>query len=151
MVGERIKKMAQKDPFLRQMSNKLKGPGHRIRDKQDNRIEGAVPQFKERNFGGGRGVGILGAAIGTALEDIIGVPFGGSSSVVNVEEASDGVVYTVDVNSPFETMAEARAAIDSSTGYTSFVTEEIDTVGVDVLKTRVLRDTYRVKLKIKDE
>lgn len=151
MVGERFKKLTQEEPLIRRLSNKYKGPGHRIRDKQDQRIEDVVPSFKERNFGGGRGVGILGAAIGTALEDVIGVPFGGSSSVVAIEEESDGVVYTVDVNSPFETMAEARAAIDSSTGYTSFVTEEMDTMEVDVLKTRVFRDTYRVELKIKDE
>lgn len=150
MVGEKFKDFAEKEPVIRRLSNQFKGPARRIRDKQDQRLEDAFPPYKERNFGGGRGVGILGAAIGTALEDIVGVPFGGSSDIVGVEDAPDGMVYTVDVNSPFETMAEARAAIDSSTGYTSFVTEEMDTMDVEVVKTRVLRDTYRVKLKIKD-
>lgn len=150
MVGERLKNLGNREPIIRQLSDRFTDEGHSIRDKQDQRIEDAVPKLPNRNFGGGRGIGILGAAVGTALEDVIGVPFGGSSSVVDVDVQEDGVLYTVDVNSPFETMAEARAAIDSSTGYTSFVTEEIDTVDVEVITTRVLRDTYRIELKVKE-
>jgi hypothetical protein len=90
------------------------------------------------------------AAIATILDDAVGVPFGASSDTVSAEPVSNGMRYIVDVNAPFDEMANARASIDTGTGFTSFVIDDIEVKNIRKVRTRPLRDTYRVTLVVRD-
>lgn len=123
---------------------------HRIRNRPGSRIKKRAPKFDKRNFGGGVGAGAVAAGVATLIEDTVGVPFGGSVDTLSVENVEDGQVYTVNVNAPTQNMAEARAFIDAGTGFTALLTDLLDVRDVEIQNTRVLRDTYEVKLKIED-
>lgn len=152
MVGERLKQKFDREPFWRKAEDKLSNPGHNIRNRIDDRMSNTIPRFNKRNFGGGIGAGAVGAAVGTALEDVVGVPFGGSTDTIDVRPATDGrgTVYVVNVNSPFASMAKVRAFIDAGTGFTSIITDQLNVEDVQVIGTRTLRDTYQIRLKVFD-
>lgn len=136
--------------IVRSITNRLQDRTSRIRNRPSERMERSLPDFPERNLGGGVAIGAVNAGVATALEDVIGVPFGGSTDIIEVEAMQGGVKYVMNVNAPTENMAEARAFIDSSTGFTSYLTDLYDVESVDVVKTRTLRDTYQIELVIRD-
>lgn len=150
MVGERIKNAVDREPLYRRVEKKLRKPTKRIRDAPGSTISRVAPTFQHRNFGGGTGAGAVGAAVGVILEDTVGLPFGADSDVMDVQpsQGSDGTIYVVNVNAPTKNMAEARAFIDAGTGFTSLLTDVLDVEDVNVIDTRVLRDTYQITLKI---
>lgn len=152
MVGERLKERFDREPIWRRAEGKFAGPGHRARNKINSSTGDKVPRFDNRNFGGGIGVGTVGAVVATVLEDTVGLPFGGSSDIVNVEtlEGGDATRYEVNVNAPIEHMAKVRAFIDSGTGFTSILTDELDVEDVEIIDVRTLRDTYQIELIIRD-
>lgn len=119
-----------------------------VRGKPAEVVENVAPELPDMNIGGGQGAGAVGAGILTLLEDTVGVPFGSSTDIVNIEEDGTDLIYTVDVNSPTENIAKARAAIDSGTGFTTYLTDEFDIDSAEVVSTRVMRDTYRVEVRI---
>lgn len=149
MVGERLKRNFDREPIWRRLEEKVSNPGHNIRDQIDRKTS-FVPRFRKRNFGGGVGAGAVTAGVITILEDVIGVPFGGSVDTIDVEPAEDGTIYTVNVNAPTESSAKVRAFIDAGTGFTSLLTDTLDTRDVEVIGTRTFRDTYQVQIKISD-
>jgi len=148
MVGERISNMLDREPVLRKAESSIEGPLRNLRSNIDGSIEGIVPRVPNRNIGGGVGVGFLEAAVAAVIDEY--VPLAAEADVVNVESTDMGMEYTVNVNAPFENMARARAFIDSGTGFTTILTDELDVQDVEVLKTRPLRDTYQIKLLIQD-
>jgi len=149
MVGERLKKRFDREPVWRKAANRASGPGHSLRSRVGGSFGNRIPSFENRNFGGGIGAGTVGAGLATVLEDVVGVPFGGSTDTVSIENNPDGSIsYVVNVNSPTEDMAKVRGFIDAGTGFTSVLTDELDVQDVELVNTRVLRDTYQVKLKI---
>lgn len=150
MVGQNIKNTIDRKPILRRIEDKIKNPGHEIRNIPGSKIRARVPNFKNRNFGAGKGVGIVEAAIAVILSDTIGVPFGADADVQSVESVRNGTLYTVNVNAPTKNMAEARAFIDSGTGFTSVLTDALRVESVELLDTRTLRDTYQIEVIIED-
>lgn len=122
----------------------------KMRNRPGQVLETVNPGFIEkRRFTGGKGAGAVGEAVVVALRDVIGVPFGASSDVIDISQAEDGdYIYTVNVNAPTENMAEARALIDSGTGFSSFLTDKLDVESAEVIKTRVIRDTYQIQVKV---
>lgn len=136
--------------IIRAITNRFQNRANDLRNKPGTQLEEKIPDVPNRNFGGGLAIGGIEAGIAVVLEDTVGVPFGGSSDVVGVEAVEGGVKYTVNVNAPTQNMAQARAFIDSSTGFTSYLTDLYDVQDVELTKTRMLRDTYQVELLIKD-
>lgn len=150
MVGERVKDKIDREPFWRNLDDKYKDQIHEMRNKPGEHISGKIPRFKHRNFGAGIGLGITEAGVATVLADVVGVPFGADADVSQTAETSEGLIYTVDVNAPTKNMAEARAFIDSGTGFTTILTEALNVQSTEIIKTRTLRDTYRVKILVKE-
>lgn len=149
MVGENLKNIIGDRPsVIRDLANRVDGPLSERRNEIPMRVARNLPSFNERNFGGGFGIGYVAAAVAVILEDTVGIPFGADADVINVETDGDTFTYTIDVNSPFPKMAEARGAIDSSTGFTSVLTEKIDILSAEKIKERPVRDTYRVEVRI---
>jgi len=139
-----------KEPIIRRVSDSLTDRAHQRRASLDGTIKRTTPSLNRGNLGDGRGVGIITAAIAVIVEDTVGIPFGATSDIVFSESVEEGTKYTVNVNAPFENMAEARASIDSSTGFTSFLTDEIDVQSVSIERTRVLRDTFQVDILVRE-
>jgi len=148
MVGERVKQRLDRKPVWRRASERLAEPGHEVRSAIGSNVGSRVPEFENRNFGNGIGAGVVGAAAATIIEDTVGVPFGGSSDILNVRPAGKANEYTVNVNAPMEDMAKVRAFLDSSTGFLSLLTDELDVQDVELVDKRALRDTYEVKLRV---
>lgn len=136
-------------PIIRRIRNRAAEPFSRVRNKPGKAAQERLPKAEVRNIGGGEVVGALGAGLATVLEDTLGVPFGASVDIVNVEPTNDGDIYTVNVNSPTENIARARAILDSGTGFTSYLVDEFDIDEAEVLNKRFLRDTYQIEVRIK--
>lgn len=155
MVGERIASALDREPITRKVSDRFQERGTKVRGRIDGAAMSNTPKFENRNLGGGVAIGALQAAVADALEDVIGVPFGAETEMVNINNnasrnGNSGVEYTVNVNAPTQTMAEARALIESSTGYTGYLTDELEVQGAEVVKTRVLRDTFEIDVFVQD-
>ena len=148
MVGERIKQRLDRKPIWRRASKRLAEPGHSVRSRVGSNVGNRVPEFENRNFGNGIGAGTVGAAAATIIEDTVGVPFGGSSDILDVKSVGEANEYTVNVNAPMEDMAKVRAFLDSSTGFLSLLTDELDVQSVELVDKRALRDTYEVRLQV---
>lgn len=149
MAGDNIRRILDREPVWRKVEDQISNPGHRIRNSVGN-IGDSVPEFQHRNLGGGIATGTLGAAIGVVLEDTIGIPFGGSSDIIETQRGEGANEYVVNVNAPTENIAQARAFIDSGTGFTSILTDKLDVQDVELIGTRTIRDTYQIKLRIED-
>lgn len=150
MVGERLRSTLDREPVWRKIEDRFANPGHKFRNIPGSRIRSRVPNFQNRNFGAGKGVGIVEAAIAVILSETVGVPFGADADVQSVEPAGNGTLYTVNVNAPTQNMAEARAFIDSGTGFTSILTDTLRVRNVELLDRRTLRDTYQIEVLIED-
>jgi len=146
---QRLRALGNRKPIIRRVEDRVDQAAHDTRQIPDEFLQERVPELENRNIGGGRVVGIVSAAVATAVEDAVGVPFGASSDIIDTEVVDEGVLYTVNVNAPIETMAEARAALDSTTGFTSFVTDKIDVEDVEVQKMRIVRDTYQIDVLVR--
>jgi len=142
-----------REPLPRKLDRRFGDKFSDLRNRPGERMKGSFPKFQQRNIGGGVLVGAVEAAILVIIEDTIGVPFGSDADVVGVdavEETETGAVYTVNVNSPTQQIAEARAFIDSGTGFTTYLTDKLEVQNVEVLRTRTLRDTYQVDVLVED-
>lgn len=137
-----------REPIGRRVRKKLSSRVSKARNEPGERIKSAAPTFGDRNVGSGVFIGATGAAVATVLEDTLGIPFGATVDITDVEESGDEIVYTVDVNAPTENIAEARAFIDSTTGFVSYLTDEYEIEDAEIMTTRMVRDTYRVKVKV---
>jgi hypothetical protein len=140
--------MDRKGGLLKGMSDKIGGRTTPIRNIPANFFENNDFGGDRVGFGDGSGAGAVGAAVLTIVEDTVGVPFGGSVDVINVEETNRGARYTVNVNAPTENIAESRAFIDSSTGFLSYFTDEYQVQDVEIENERVLRDTYQYEIEL---
>lgn len=139
-----------REPIVKKAVDSVRDRFHRRRTSVDDVIERNTLQFENRNIGGGTAVGAASAAIAVVIEDTVGIPFGASSDIVGSRSVEGGTEYTVNVNAPFRNMAEARATIDSSTGFTSFLTDRIDIENVEIQRTRVFRDTYQIDVLVEE-
>lgn len=150
MVGERLRNAFDREPIWRRVEEKVAGPFHNIRNKPGEVFQKRVPQFPNRNFGGGVTIGLVEAGIAIILEDTLGIPFGSETEAVGTRSTSQGTVYTVNVDAPTENMARAKAFLESNTGFTSILTDLFDVNEVEVLKTRTIRDTYQIEILVVD-
>lgn len=139
-----------REPIVKKAVDSVRDRFHRRRTSVDDVIERNTLQFENRNIGGGTAIGAASAAIAVVIEDTVGIPFGASSDIVGSRSVEGGTEYTVNVNAPFRNMAEARATIDSSTGFTSFLTDRIDIENVEIQRTRVFRDTYQIDVLVEE-
>jgi len=143
-----VRKFIDREPVWRKAQNYVDKTASDIRNAPGKRIRSMVPEMKNRNIGGGVVVGSVGAAIVKVLKDY--APIDASVNIVNTEDVNGGVEYTINVDSPFSNVAEAEAFFESASGFTSILTDKYNIEGVRVLKTRVLRDTYEVKVLVED-
>lgn len=150
MVGERVVNLIDRKPVTQKIEDRIDDAVSGARNRPSRALERRFPKLENRNFGGGTMAGLLEAGIAIVLEDTVGVPFGASSEIVDTEPASNGTIYTVNVNAPTKNMAEARAFLESSTGFASVLTDIVDVEEAEVLNVRPLRDTYQVKVRIRD-
>jgi hypothetical protein len=134
-IGERIKERIGRKTI-------------RPRNKPGKMLQKRVPSFAQSNFGEGTVAGAVTAGVAVVLEDVIGVPFGADTDVVDVEQDGTDLIYVVDVNAPAANMAQARAFMDATTGFTSYIMEEYDVQDAEVVAVRPLRDTYRVRVRV---
>lgn len=96
-------------PFVKRVKDRVSRPLSERRNKPGERLQKRLPEVPSRNIGRGEAVGAVNAGLATLLEDTLGVPFGATVDIVNVETGSNGDVYTVNVNAPTENIARARA------------------------------------------
>lgn len=150
-MPDRVMGIVDREPIWRRLEDKVDDVGYRVRNAPGERLRKRIPSFENRNFGGGVAVGTIEAAIAVILEETVGVPFGSDTEIIHVEPVEGRAnVYTVDVDAPFENMASAKAFFESQTGFSSLLTDLIEVEDVEVLKTRPLRDTYQVKIRVED-
>lgn len=142
--------IVDREPVWRRLEDRIDNRAHSLRNRPGRRVQESIPSFENRNFGGGIAIGILEAAVAIILKETVGIPFGSDTEAVGAEPTGDGVIYTINVDAPFENMAQAQAFIESGTGFTSVLTDRINVSNVDVLKTRVLRDTYQIEILVED-
>lgn len=155
MVGERIQDRLGREPVWRRKEDQLSRVPRNVRGKLNDLLADRLPRYENRNLGSGVLAGTAQAGIADILEDVIGVPFGAETEMVDINNnatrnGASGVEYTINVNSPTQTMAEARAFIESGTGYTSILTDLLHVEDVTLVKTRMLRDTYEVTVFVED-
>lgn len=148
MVGERLKKVAGNEPVLRRVGDRIDKRASNIRNRQSRRVRMLTPSMDRRNLGDGMAVGAAGSAVASAIEAYL--PIGSDTEIVGVSESGKGVVYTVNIDAPFENLARAEASLESGTGFTSFITDKIEVKSASVLRSRPLRDTYQVEVYIED-
>lgn len=148
MVGERIKDVMGDEPILRRIGGRIDDRASNVRNRQSRRVQMATPSLDRRNLGDGMTVGI----IGSAIEDLIAtyVPIGSQTEIASVKSQGEGIVYTINTDSVTENMARAEAAMESGTGFTTFLTDNLDVENVEVLRTRPLRDSYQVEVYVED-
>ena len=135
-----------REPVVRKVRKRLGERTTRVRNAPGKTLERRLPSLENRNVGKGTLVGALGAAIATVLDDTVGIPFGATVDIVDIQESGDELLYVVDVNAPTENIAEARAFMDSTTGFLSYLTDKYDIESVEVQTKRVFRDTHRVEV-----
>lgn len=150
-----VRDALDRDPPLMELQNRVSRPASRARNtpgkllKTDLQERGFLPRTQKRNIGNGVAVGAIEAGIAVVLEQVIGFPLGASVDIIESEPIDETTErYTVNVNAPTMNMAEVRAFIDSSTGFTSLLTERFELQNTEVLRTRTVRDTYQVELLI---
>lgn len=139
----------RKEPLGYRVKKRVGERANNLRNRPGKRMKERLPNPPHPNISSTTIAGSTAAGLATVLEDVIGAPFGATIDITNVEKGSDGDIYTVNVNAPTRNMAEARAFIDSTTGFTSYLTDVYEVESVEVLNKRPLRDTYQIKLKIK--
>lgn len=137
------------EPIGYRIKKKLGNRANKIRNRPGDKAEEHIPNVLNRNITPSRTAGAAGAMVATALEDVLGLPFGATVDVVDVQPSGEYDIYTVNVNAPTQNMAEARAFIDSTTGFTSYITDVYDVDEVEILNKRPLRDTYQIELRVK--
>lgn len=131
------------------ISKRFKGGVRKVRNAPGTALERRVPQpFEKLPVGRGTLAGAIAQGIGVILQDTIGLPFGAEAEVVEVEQTENGYLYTVNVNAPSENLAQARAFLESTTGFTSYFTDRFDVKEANVINGRVLRDTFIVKIEV---
>lgn len=137
-----------REPFGRRVRKRIAPRLSKGRNNVSKKVRSSAPSFPDRNLGEGVFIGAVGSAVATILEDTVGLPFGASVNIIDVE-ASDGFnIYTVDVNAPTENMAEAKAFIESGSGFISYLTDSYEIDDAEVLTSRMARDTYRVRVRV---
>lgn len=150
MVGERVRRRLNSKPIWRRAENIVDDTLHNVRNAPGDALRKNIPEVDNRNFGAGLAVGTVEAAVALVLKETIGIPFGSDVEIVDTEPAQGGVIYTVNVDAPFQNMAQAQAFFESGTGFTSLLTDQIDVQSAEVLRTRPLRDTYQVEILVED-
>lgn len=150
MVGERLRQAFDREPILRRIQNRVSGGASRTRNTPGKTLQSRLPQFPNRNFGGGVAVGSVEAGIALVLEETLGIPFGSDTEIVDSQEIPGGMLYTVNVDAPFENMARARAFFEAQTGFTSLLTDLLDVREVRTVKTRAFRDTYQIEVSVRE-
>ena len=150
MVGERIGDAIDREPIFHQIEDRIDEAFSGARNAPSRKLQNRFPQLENRNLGGGTVTGLVEAGIAKVLEDTLGVPFGASAEVTDVEPIERGQVYTVNVDAPTENMAQARAFLESTTGFSSVLTDVIEVNEAEVLNVRPLRDTYQIKVRVED-
>ena len=137
------------------LQNAASGEASRVRNrpgeilKEDLQREGILVRSQKRNLGNGIVVGTLETGIAVLLDHVIGVPLGADVDIIDSEVVDEQTErYTVNVNAPTKNMAEVRAFLDSSTGFSGLLTEKFELEDTQVLRTRTVRDTYQVELLI---
>lgn len=142
--------IVDREPIWRRVEDAMDDAASDIRNAPGRNLRKQFPEFDNRNFGGGIAIGSLEAAIAIILERTIGVPFGSDVEITDTEPTSGGTIYTVNVDAPFENMAQARAFFESQTGFTSLLMDTYNVENVEVLRTRPARDTYQVEMLVED-
>jgi len=135
-------------PILDSVKDRVAEPFSRARNAPGERVARRLPEGRFLSWGRGEAVGAVNAGIAVILEDTLGIPFGATVDIVDVDPQEDGDVYTVNVNAPSKNIARARAFIDSSTGFTSYLVDEYEIEEAEVLNKRFIRDTHQIKVRI---
>ena len=154
-VKQKLQQRFDREPVWRRKEEEIQKLPRGAREKLNDLISTRFPRYENRNFGSGIIAGAAQAGIADVLEDVIGVPFGAETEMVGIDnsatmDGTSGVEYTINVNAPTQTMAEARAFVESGTGYTSLLTDLLKVENVELVKSRALRDTYEIVVFVED-
>lgn len=136
-------------PILGFVKRKASEPLSRARNRPGQKAAKRLPEGNLSGWERGEAIGAVNAGLAVVLEETLGVPFGATSEITNVEPVDGGNVYTVNVDAPSENIAKARALIDSSTGFSSYLIDEYDIEDVEMINIRPVRDTHQIKVKVK--
>lgn len=148
---DRPVEVLDREPVWRKAEAKLDSVASQTRNRPGRRLRRQFPQLENRNIGGGVAVGAVEAGIAVVLKDSLGLPLQSDVEIVDTEMMGGRTVeYTVNVDAPFENMARAEAFFDAAVGFTSLLTDKLQVEDVEVLKQRILRDTYQVKVLVED-
>lgn len=139
-----------REPIIRKLENRLHERATELRNRPGRRFAKRVPDFEHRNVGGGKLVGAIEGGIALLIKETVGLPLGSDVEVVDVEPTQGGNIYTINVDAPFENMAQAQAFFEAGTGYTSFFTDLIEVQSTETLKVRSVRDTYQIEVLVRD-
>lgn len=146
MTGERLRGMADREPIVRKITDKVGDRSNKLRNRVGKNARERLPRFGNRNIGEGTVIGTIEAGVATLLKDTVGIPFGSEVEIADISKSQGGTVYTVNVNAPFEDMAKMQAFFEANTGFTSLLTNKLNVESVDVLNTRLARDTYQIDI-----
>lgn len=135
-------------PIVKRVRDRASNRLSKMRNRPSNALQKRTPKMAKRTFGEGTVAGAATAGVAVILEDTLGVPFGGSADITNIEDRGGYTLYTVNVDAPARNMAQARAFIESTTGFTSYLTDEYDIENARVETTRFARDTYVVEVAV---
>lgn len=139
-----------REPFWRDLEDAVEGTAHDLRNRPGSRLKRTIPPLENRNFGGGRVVGALEAGVAIILQETVGLPLGSDVEVVDTEPAQGGTAYTINVDAPTRNMAETEAFFEAGVGFTSLLTDLIEVESTEVLRTRIVRDTYQIEVLVED-
>lgn len=124
--------------------------GHQIRDDFDSFLKDRRFELSNKNIDTNTVAGA--AVVGTvyALESYLPGKAGANTEVLSVETEDNGqtYIYTINTNAPLEGQARFRSILDSSTGFTSLYTDEIEVQEFETIQKRVGRDTYQYRIKV---
>lgn len=146
MVGERLPDVTRDKPPLKKLTDRVSRRASRMRNRPTERLQEQSPSFENRNIGDGMSVAFLQAAVTQVLKDVVGVPLAAEADITSVQNHSKGKVYTIVVESPTESLAEARAFLDAGAGFTSILTDVIDVQDTKIVRNRIVRDTHEIEV-----
>lgn len=144
MVGERVKNVIDREPFWRSLGDRMAPRASRIRNRPGRRIEDTVPELNERNFGSGIGAGTIGAGIMKVVTQY--APIGTEVEIADTEFRNGAVLYTVNVDAPFWNTARMQAFFESASGFTNLFTDLVEIQDAEVVRQRILKDTYQIQV-----
>lgn len=131
-------------------ASQFAGKGHDVRMQFDQFLKDRRFEPANQNIDTNTVVGAAVVASIYAISSYIPGEPGANTEVIDVQSEDDGqtYIYTVNTNAPLEGQARFQTILDSTTGFTSLYTDEVDVVDFETIQERVFRDTYQYRVRV---